>query len=188
MRGIEFITGHVNFNGAYNEFFQLKTTKVRLFWNLFVIQEIIKINEPCTYHGLQYVFKLLRYGPGICVKYFLSFSQKICHQRKIWQTKFLVFHFWVMKLTKTSISPNLQVTNGFFVKTVNFITQKSKSKHFICLSFLCCQGFLRERDKIFYTYSGPWASHTSSAKVYSPNYHHPLLRAPLDFQTLRRPC
>ena len=76
----------------------------------------------------------------------------------------------------------------FFVKTVNFITQKSKSKHFICLSFLCCQGFLRERDKIFYTYSGPWASHTSSAKIYSPNYHHPLLRAPLDFQTLRRPC
>ena len=48
--------------------------------------------------------------------------------------------------------------------------------------------FLRERDKIFYTYSGPWASHTSSAKIYSPNYHHPLLRAPLDFQTLRRPC
>ena len=79
--------------------------------------KIIKINEPCTYHGLQYVFKLLRYGPGICVKYFLSFSQKICRQRKIWRTKFLIFHFWVMKFTKTLYLSQFSLLSGFFEGT-----------------------------------------------------------------------
>ena len=32
-------------------------------------------------------------GPGIYVKYFLSLSQKICHQRKLRQTKCLLFNF-----------------------------------------------------------------------------------------------
>ena len=33
-------------------------------------------------------------GPGICVKYFLSFPQKkTCRQRKLRQTKCLLFNF-----------------------------------------------------------------------------------------------
>ena len=38
---------------------------------------------------------------------------------------------------------------------VNFIIQKLKSKHQVCLSFFWCQVLLREREKIFYTFSGP---------------------------------
>ena len=38
---------------------------------------------------------------------------------------------------------------------VNFITWKFKSKHLVCLSFLWGQVFLREREKIFCTYSRP---------------------------------
>ena len=38
---------------------------------------------------------------------------------------------------------------------VNFIIQKLKSKHLVCLSFLWWQVFLREREKTFYTYSRP---------------------------------
>ena len=39
---------------------------------------------------------------------------------------------------------------------VNFIIQKLKSKHLVCLSFLWWQVFLRgQQEKIFYTYSGP---------------------------------
>ena len=41
---------------------------------------------------------------------------------------------------------------------VNFIIQKLKSKHLVCLSFLWWQFFLREQEKIFYTYSGPKAA------------------------------
>ena len=37
---------------------------------------------------------------------------------------------------------------------VNFIIQKLKSKHLVFLSFLWWQVFLREREIIFYTYSG----------------------------------
>ena len=38
---------------------------------------------------------------------------------------------------------------------VNFIINKLKSKRLVCLSFHFWQFFLREREKIFYTYSGP---------------------------------
>ena len=38
---------------------------------------------------------------------------------------------------------------------LNFIIQKLKSKQLVCLSFPWWQVFLREREKIFYTYSGP---------------------------------
>ena len=37
----------------------------------------------------------------------------------------------------------------------NSIIPKLKSKHLVCLSFLWRQVFLREWQKIFYTYSGP---------------------------------
>ena len=63
--------------------------------------------------------------------------------------------FPMSKLTKTPFLPNFQVPNGFFGITVNLITQKLKSKHFVCLSNLWWQVFLREQEKIFYTYSKP---------------------------------
>jgi hypothetical protein len=44
---------------------------------------------------------------------------------------------------------------AFLGITVNFIIQKLKSKHLVCLSFLWWKIFLREREKIFCTYSGP---------------------------------
>ena len=48
----------------------------------------------------------------------------------------------MMKLTKTPILPNYQVPDGFFLGiTVNFIVQKLKSKHLVCLSFLWRQVF-----------------------------------------------
>ena len=47
----------------------------------------------------------------------------------------------------------------FFGINVNIITQKLKSKHLVCLSFLWWEVFLREREKIFFTYFGPiWHS------------------------------
>ena len=50
--------------------------------------------------------------PGICVRYFFLFPQKTCYQRKLRQTKCLLFNFWMIKLTKTLILPNWQVPNG----------------------------------------------------------------------------
>ena len=55
---------------------------------------------------------------------------------------------------------------AFFGITVNFIIQKLKSKHLLCLSFLWWQVFLREREKIFYTYSGPFVT------LYKINEHY----------------
>ena len=89
--------------------------------------------------------------PGICVKYFLSSPQKTCHQRKLRQTKCLLFNFWMMKLTNTPILPN----SFFFGISVNFIIQKLKSKHLFSLSQLSLGFFKRLRGNIFYTYSRP---------------------------------
>ena len=69
---------------------------------------------------------------------------------------YLLFNFWMIKLTITPILPSCQVpTNGIFWYIGNFIIQKLKSKQLVCLSFLWWQVFLREREKIFYTYSKP---------------------------------
>ena len=43
----------------------------------------------------------------------------------------------------------------FFGIAVNFIIKTLKSKHLVCLSFLWSEFFLREREEIFSTYSGP---------------------------------
>ena len=61
----------------------------------------------------------------------------------------------VIQFTKTPILQYCQVPNGFFGITVNFKIQKLKSKHLVCLGFLWWQVLLREREKIFYSYSGP---------------------------------
>ena len=104
------------------------------------------------------------FGPGICVLYFLSFPERKSVTRENWDKLCVYF----------SILPNCQVPNllkpqnheeDFFqiqcaskkVRTVSFIIQKPKSKHLVCLSFLCLQFFLREREKIFYRNSGPWS-------------------------------
>ena len=67
-------------------------------------------------HNLMYA-KLVGQGtlrPRICVKYFLSFPQKNLVQRKLRQTKYLLFNFWMIKETKTLILPNFQVPSCFF--------------------------------------------------------------------------
>ena len=75
--------------------------------------------------------------PGICVKYFLFFPQKTCHQRRLRQTECLLFNFWMMKF---AVIPKKQFSTWQFGKigvSVNFIIQKLKSKHLVvCLSFL----------------------------------------------------
>ena len=81
------------------------------------------------------------------------FPQKTCHQRNLRQTKYLLFNFWMIKYT---VIPKKAIWQfGKIGVLVNFIIQKLKSKHLVCLSFLWWQVFLREREKIFYTYSGP---------------------------------
>ena len=92
---------------------------------------------------------------AICIKHFLLFPQRICRQRKQRQTKHLLLNFWIIELTKTTILTNYQVPNGFFVYNCKFYQSKIESKHLVCLSFLWWQVFLREREKIFYTYSRP---------------------------------
>ena len=54
----------------------------------------------------------------------------------------------MIQLTKTPILPNCQVPNGFFGITINY-------KHLVSV-FSGGSFFLREREKIFCTYSGPW--------------------------------
>ena len=63
--------------------------------------------------------------------------------------KCLLFNFWMIKLTKTPILPNCQVSNDFFWYNCKFNTQN------VCLSFLWWQVFLMERPKIFSTYFRP---------------------------------
>ena len=107
------------------------------------------------------VFDSLRLG--ICSKYFLSFRQK--NQRKLRQTKCLLFNFWVIK---TPILPNCQMPNGFLwyrYLTINLVIQKWRSKHFVFSQFSLATCFFREWEKIFYTYFRPrttdaqWGNH-----------------------------
>ena len=58
----------------------------------------------------------LPFGPKLCVKYF--------HQRKLRQTRCLLFNFLMIKLIKTQILPNCQVQNGFFWCNRKFYHQK----------------------------------------------------------------
>ena len=48
-----------------------------------------------------------------------------CHQRKLRQTKCLLFDFWMIKLTKTLILPNCQLPNGFFWGVIVIGTRKN---------------------------------------------------------------
>ena len=58
---------------------------------------------------------------------------------------------------KIDQNTNLAKLPGIKWLWYNFIIQKLKSKHLVCLSFLWWEVFLREREKIFCTYSRPYS-------------------------------
>ena len=89
-------------------------------------------------------------------------------------------YFWMIKFTRTQILPNCRVPNDFFCITVNFIIQKLKSKHLVCLSFLMWQIILMEREKIFYIYSGP-KQHKNEVNSCGPGYRLFFLRSIAQF-------
>ena len=96
-------------------------------------------------------------GPGICGLEFLWILSNFPITREtetnVYSSILQKFNFWMIKLTKTPNLPNFQVPN---CTSINFITQKLKSKHLVCLSFLWWQVFLREWGKTSYTYfAGP---------------------------------
>ena len=50
--------------------------------------------------------------PGICVKYFLLFLQKMnCHQKKLRQSKCLLLNFWMIKFTVIPKKCHLELDN-----------------------------------------------------------------------------
>ena len=79
--------------------------------------------------------------------------RKTCHQRKLRQTKCLLFNFWVIQFTviyQKKTFGTLQFGN------IDVLVKNWKvNTYLVCLSFLWWQVFLREREKIFSTYSGP---------------------------------
>ena len=83
-------------------------------------------------------------GPEYLENIFSRFLIKTTHQRKLRQTKCLLFNFWMIKSSKAWILPN-----GLFGITANFIVQKLKSKHLDCLSFLRWVFFLGNERKYF---------------------------------------
>ena len=68
------------------------------------------------------------------------------------------FNFGMLKLTKTPL-PYCQLPNGFFVNLM---------RSFLLHQFLWWEVFLRERERIFYTYSGPRVSPGTGDR----NIHH----------------
>ena len=83
----------------------------------------------------------------MCKIFFLiqSKKKKTCRQRKLRQTKCLLFNFIIQKLTKTPILPNCQVPNDFFGITVNVISKK----------FSLVTGFFEATRENIFTYSRP---------------------------------
>ena len=70
-------------------------------------------------------------GPGICVKYFLSFPQNNLSPEKTETNEVFTFQFLSDKICQIA-----KCQMAFYGINVNFITPKSKSKHLVCLSFL----------------------------------------------------
>ena len=66
------------------------------------------------------------------------------------------FNFGKLKLTKTPILSNCQVPKDFFVNLIIRMGSFAKLLSFLLCQFLWWEVILREREKIFYTYSGPW--------------------------------
>jgi hypothetical protein len=61
----------------------------------------------------QYILRQCALRPRICIKYFLSFPQKTCNQRKLKQT----FNFWMITLSQTLVLPKDQKFCEKFKKT-----------------------------------------------------------------------
>ena len=88
---------------------------------------------------------------------------------KIWT----VSNFFMIKLTVIPKKKPFDTWQfGKIGVLVNFIIQKLKSKHLVCLSFLWWQVFLREREKIFNTYSGPKSIVTVKEKIDFWSFFH----------------
>ena len=73
-------------------------------------------------HSLQYL--ATEYGLEYVQNIFSRSLKKTSHQRKLRQTKCLLFNFWMIKLTKTTILPNCEVPNGFFWYNCKFYHSK----------------------------------------------------------------
>ena len=56
------------------------------------ISEVVCTDTPGIRPKI-FIPNLRHLGPGICVKYFISLSQKICRQRKLRQAKCLLLNF-----------------------------------------------------------------------------------------------
>ena len=77
--------------------------------------------------------------------------KETCQQRKLRQT---ISYLWKIKLTRTPVLPNCQVPNGFFwFYKCKFYHSKIETLTLSLSQFSLV--FLREREKIFYTYSVP---------------------------------
>ena len=93
------------------------------------------------------------------------FSRSLKKTRENWDklsVHFSIFEWW--NWPKHQFCQIAKCQMAFFGITVNFIIQRLKSKHLVCLSFLWWQVFLREREKIFFTHSGP--KNTKSAPFF----------------------
>ena len=87
------------------------------------------------------------FRPGICVKYFLLFPQKKCHQRKLRVTKRLLFNFSMIKVTvipKNAIWHMEIWQNWCF----GWFYHSKIKKYTLSLSqFSLVTGYLRKREK-----------------------------------------
>ena len=82
-------------------------------------------------------------GPEYVQNIFSHALKKSSHQRKLRQTKCLLFNFWIIIFTVTPKKPFGSWQFGKTGVLVNFIIQKLKSKHLFCLSFLWWEVFLQ---------------------------------------------
>ena len=100
----------------------------------------------------------------MCKIFSLVLSKKPCHQRKLRQTKCLLFNFWMIKMTKTPIVLNWPVPNGFFFGiTVNFIIQKLM--YFLMHSTMCKKSF--RICKLFKNFWSPQCKYYLKRQTYN---------------------
>ena len=77
------------------------------------------------------IFLIFSKARNMCKIFFIIPSKKTCHQRKLRQSKSLLFNFWTIKLTKTPILPS-----GHFCTSLQFIYNCSAiDSCYFCISF-----------------------------------------------------
>ena len=108
-------------------------------------------------------FNLMTLAQNMCKIFSLFPSKQLVNRENRDKLSVYFSIFWMIKCT---IIQKQTFGTWKFDKIgvlVNFIIEKLKIIHLLCLSFLWWQVFLREREKIFYTYSGPrWYFHNST--------------------------